>query len=174
MPSIRDDIVGIQRGHLLPNFLKEKCYLRKIINDAGIFVKDKNDKDGFFWLGNSFNIRPQFRDAGEENCFWGQQHFEIKFKDHLLKNEFVYYEVEAMYYSPNDKVPIENRLLAYINYKKTNDWQDYVELFHVFIPNVSQEKWANLIDRESYREFIKNGDINLFENKVGQIYTKTK
>lgn len=32
---------------------------------------------------------------------------------------------------------------------------DYVELFHVFIPNVSQEKWANLIDRESYREFIK-------------------
>lgn len=72
-----------------------------------------------------------------------------------MKNEFVYYEVEAMYYSSNDKVPIGNRLLAYINYKKTNDWQDYVELFHVFIPNVSQEKWANLIDRESYREFIK-------------------
>lgn len=74
MPSIRDDIVGIQRSHLLPNFLKERCYLRKIINDAGIFVKDKNDKDGFFWLGNSFNIRPQFRDAnsaGEKIAFGG-------------------------------------------------------------------------------------------------------
>lgn len=39
----------------------------------------------------------------------------MKFKDHLLKNEFVYYEVEAMYYSSNDKVPIGNRLCRIIS-----------------------------------------------------------
>lgn len=70
------------------------------------------------------------------NC--GQKYFEnevIKYIDDLKEEQFLYFEVEAVFCSRKDRVPVGNKLRCVLLDKNKNESN---EMFFVFIPNFQE------------------------------------
>ena len=131
---------NIHRGHILGNSLIEQLSELKY---NGSDIKSQFDPIDFgFSKGkkNPLNIFPQTKEANiNSSTLHGQLYFEqIVFK--FLKNDpnesdvtgdKVYYEAEAIYFKPDDLIPIGTRL--YIKSIANNLLQ-----YHVFIPNIGE------------------------------------
>lgn len=113
----------IHYGHLL-----SKSILQKIgIN--GKFVEPSNMN----------NIYAQTERANLHSVTdYGQKFFEdevIKYIDDLKEEQFLYFEVEAVFCSRKDRVPVGNKLRCVIIDKNKNESN---EMFFVFIPNFQE------------------------------------
>ncbi|WP_314180340.1 hypothetical protein [Abiotrophia defectiva] len=116
----------IHRGHMLG---------KSILKRVGI-------KDGFVEKSNMNNIYAQAERANlHSHNNYGQKYFEdlvISYINKLGKKQYLYYEVEAIFSSKNDRVPIGTKLRCIeIDLNR----EEHVERFFVFIPNY-QEKYS--------------------------------
>ena len=113
----------IHYGHLL-----SKCILQKI-GIEGKFVDFPN-------MNNIYAQTERANVNSAKNC--GQKYFEdrvIKEIDSLTEEQYFYYEVEAIFCSQKDRVPIGNRLRGI---KIDTNTKELEEMFFVFIPNFQE------------------------------------
>ena len=154
----------IERGHVLlgcaSSFLPFKSFLKRA---------DYNK------YSNLINTIPQFKRAnGNNSKSHGQEYFEKIITDH--KNLQFFYECEAIFARPTDKVPIGTRIrIVEVERQDNNADPTFVKnsdlSTHVFIPNCDYIKSENKVDNENstsepentvddYRTFFKGGDLN--------------
>lgn len=141
----------IERGHVLlgcvDSFLPFKSFLKRA---------DYNK------YSNLINTIPQFKRAnGNSNDSHGQEYFEKTITDH--KDLHFFYECEAIFARPTDKVPIGTRIrIVEVERQDKNVDPTFVKnsdlSTHVFIPNCDYIKSENTVD--DYRTFFKGGDLN--------------
>lgn len=148
----------LDKGHLIARKFHDHIY------------KNIKDSERLFYKNVTSNIIYQFCDKnrGEKGHF-GQLQFEQAVKNKLNKskddNIAIYYEVEPIFMTNIDKIPIGTRILAFEKddtITKFNEFVDYysekifsVSLpFHVFIPNYS-EKFGKVP-----RRFYERGEID--------------
>lgn len=131
IPS-NQDLEDLERGHLLADLFSKAI----IINHS--IPKSNGTYTSFFSKKNSENIILEFKRTNEgTNGCYTQQYFEIKLNNWLKMNDFVYYEIQAIYARQFDVIPIGIRMLGYSasNPKK---------LFHVFVPNYSRRDYRDV------------------------------
>lgn len=154
----------IERGHVLlgcaSSFLPFKSFLKRA---------DYNK------YSNLINTIPQFKRAnGNNSNSHGQEYFEKIITDH--KNLQFFYECEAIFARPTDKVPIGTRIrIVEVERQDNNADPTFVKnsdlSTQVFIPNCDYIKSKNTVDNENstsepentvddYRAFFKGGDLN--------------
>ena len=154
----------IERGHVLlgcaSSFLPFKSFLKRA---------DYNK------YSNLINTIPQFKRAnGNNSNSHGQEYFEKIITDH--KNLQFFYECEAIFARPTDKVPIGTRIrIVEVERQDNNADPPFVKnsdlSTQVFIPNCDYIKSKNTVDNENstsepentvddYRAFFKGGDLN--------------
>ncbi|MGS0678710.1 hypothetical protein [Lactobacillus johnsonii] len=154
----------IERGHVLLGcvsfFLPFKSFLKRA---------DYNK------YSNLINTIPQFKRAnGNNSNSHGQEYFEKIITDH--KNLQFFYECEAIFARPTDKVPIGTRIrIVEVERQDKNADPTFVKnsdlSTQVFIPNCDYIKSKDTIDNENstsepentvddYRTFFKGGDLN--------------
>lgn len=141
----------IERGHVLlgcaSSFLPFKSFLKRA---------DYNK------YSNLINTIPQFKRAnGNNSNSHGQEYFEKIITDH--KNLQFFYECEAIFARPTDKVPIGTRIrIVEVERQDNNADPTFVKnsdlSTQVFIPNCDYIKSENTVD--DYRAFFKGGDLN--------------
>lgn len=154
----------IERGHVLlgcaSSFLPFKSFLKRA---------DYNK------YSNLINTIPQFKRAnGNHSKSHGQEYFEKIITDH--KNLQFFYECEAIFARPTDKVPIGTRIrIVEVERQDKNADPTFVKnsdlSTQVFIPNCDYIKSEDTVDNENstsehentvddYRTFFKGGDLN--------------
>lgn len=154
----------IERGHVLlgcaSSFLPFKSFLKRA---------DYNK------YSNLINTIPQFKRAnGNNSNSHGQEYFEKIITDH--KNLQFFYECEAIFARPTDKVPIGTRIrIVEVERQDKNADPTFVKnsdlSTQVFIPNCDYIKSEDTVDNENstsepentvddYRAFFKGGDLN--------------
>lgn len=154
----------IERGHVLlgcaSSFLPFKSFLKRA---------DYNK------YSNLINTIPQFKRAnGNNSKSHGQEYFEKIITDH--KNLQFFYECEAIFARPTDKVPIGTRIrIVEVERQDNNADPTFVKnsdlSTQVFIPNCDYIKSKDTVDNENstsepentvddYRAFFKGGDLN--------------
>lgn len=115
----------------------------KWINDGHLISKSILKKvgitDRFVEASNMNNIYAQTERANlHSSSDYGQKYFEdlvIQYIDDLEENKYLYYEVEAIFSSKNDRVPIGNKLLCL---ERDAEKKEDKEKFFVFIPNYQE------------------------------------
>lgn len=113
----------IHYGHLLGRRILQK------IGINGKFVDTLN-------MNNIFAQTKRANIHSDTDC--GQKYFEdrvIKEIDSLTEEQYFYYEVEAIFCSQKDRVPIGNRLRGI---KIDTNTKELEEMFFVFIPNFQE------------------------------------
>ena len=154
----------IERGHVLlgcaSSFLPFKSFLKRV---------DYNK------YSNIINTIPQFKRAnGNNSKSHGQEYFEKIITDH--KNLQFFYECEAIFARPTDKVPIGTRIrIVEVERQDNNADPTFVKnsdlSTQVFIPNCDYIKSKDTVDNENstsepentvddYRAFFIGGDLN--------------
>lgn len=154
----------IERGHVLlgcaSSFLPFKSFLKRV---------DYNK------YSNLINTIPQFKRAnGNNSKSHGQEYFEKIITDH--KNLQFFYECEAIFARPTDKVPIGTRIrIVEVERQDNNADPTFVKnsdlSTQVFIPNCDYIKSKDTVDNENstsepentvddYRAFFIGGDLN--------------
>ncbi len=141
----------IERGHVLlgcaSSFLPFKSFLKRV---------DYNK------YSNIINTIPQFKRAnGNHSKSHGQEYFEKIITDH--KDLQFFYECEAIFARPTDKVPIGTRIrIVEVERQDNNADPTFVKnsdlSTQVFIPNCDYIKSENTVD--DYRAFFIGGDLN--------------
>lgn len=141
----------IERGHVLlgcaSSFLPFKSFLKRV---------DYNK------YSNLINTIPQFKRAnGNHSKSHGQEYFEKIITDH--KDLQFFYECEAIFARPTDKVPIGTRIrIVEVERQDNNADPTFVKnsdlSTQVFIPNCDYIKSENTVD--DYRAFFIGGDLN--------------
>lgn len=154
----------IERGHVLlgcaSSFLPFKSFLKRA---------DYNK------YSNLINTIPQFKRAnGNNSNSHGQEYFEKIITDH--KNLQFFYECEAIFARPTDKVPIGTRIrIVEVERQDNNADPTFVKnsdlSTQVFIPNCDYIKSKDTVGNENstsepentvddYHTFFKGGDLN--------------
>lgn len=141
----------IERGHVLlgcaSSFLPFKSFLKRV---------DYNK------YSNIINTIPQFKRAnGNHSKSHGQEYFEKIITDH--KDLQFFYECEAIFARPTDKVPIGTRIrIVEVERQDNNADPTFVKnsdlSTQVFIPNCDYIKSENTVD--DYRALFIGGDLN--------------
>lgn len=113
----------IHYGHLLSRGILQKIGIK------GKFVDTSN-------MNNIYAQTERANVHSATNC--GQKYFEnevIKYIDDLKEEQFLYFEVEAVFCSRKDRVPVGNKLRCVLLDKNKNESN---EMFFVFIPNFQE------------------------------------
>lgn len=137
---------NLDRGHLLAESFSNA------ISINGSIPQPNGTSTSFFSKKNAKNIIPEFKETNEGvKGNYTQVYYEKIVNDWLKSDDFVYYEVQAIYVKRSDRVPIGIRILGY----SFNGFRKY---FHVFVPNYDRESnrkisWRGY--RCSFRELCK-------------------
>ena len=131
------------RGHLVGKLLGEYMYEFRNVEEVR--------QETFFSVENLNNIYVQAERANSGfQKRLGQLQFEQKLASVLSKKDRevnIYYQVEAVFFNENDKIPIGNKLYAL---RFGNNLNNIEVIFNVFIPNIQDT--VNIFD-------YKNGYI---------------